>query len=238
MAARIDLGGIAVDVVFKDIKNVHLGVYPPAGHVRISAPVRMNLDTIRIFAISKLGWIKQQQKKLREQERETPREYLNRESHYVWGKRYLLKVVEDDAPPTVELQHSRILMRVRPGTSDEKKQAVLAQWYREQIKACIPSLIARWQPLLGVKVERFFIQQMKTKWGSCNPGNYSIRLNTDLARKPRECLEYIVVHEMTHLLEPTHNTRFVVLMDQFMPSWRLRRDQLNQLPVRHEEWVY
>lgn len=238
MAARIDLGGIAVDVVFKDIKNVHLGVYPPAGHVRISAPARMNLDTIRIFAISKLGWIKQQQKKLREQERETPREYLNRESHYVWGERYLLKMVEEDAPPTVELQHSRILLRVRPETSDEKKRAILAQWYREQIKACVPALIARWQPLIGVKVERFFIQQMKTKWGGCNPRNYSIRLNTDLGRKPLECLEYIVVHEMTHLLEPTHNARFVALMDQFMPSWRLRRDQLNQLPVRHEEWVY
>ncbi len=238
MAARIDLGGIAVDVVFKDIKNVHLSVYPPTGQVRISAPARMNLDTIRIFAISKLGWIKRQQRKLREQERETPREYLERESHYVWGKRYLLQVHEVDAPPEVQLKHEKMQLRVRPGADDEKKQAIVAQWYRDQIKAAVPALIAKWGPLMDVTVERFFVQQMKTKWGSCNPGNRCIRLNTDLAKKPRECLEYIVVHEMAHLLEPTHNARFIGLMDQFIPNWRHRRDQLNQLPVRHEEWGY
>lgn len=238
MATRLDLGGISVDVVFKDIKNVHLGVYPPTGHVRISAPARMNLDTIRVFAISKLGWIRQQQKKLRDQERESPREYLNRESHNLWGKRYLLKVVEADASPTVELKHNRMILRVRPGTNDEKKREIVNGWYREQIKECVPALIARWQPLLGIEVERFFVQQMKTKWGGCNPLKRSIRLNTDLAKKPRECLEYIVVHEMTHLLEPTHSARFVALMDRFMPSWKLRRDQLNQLPVRHEDWMY
>ena len=238
MVTQLKLGDIAVDVVFKDIKNVHLSVYPPTGRVRISAPSRMSLDTLRVFAISKLGWIKQQQKKLREQERETPREYLDRESHYVWGKRYLLKVVEENAASEVELKHSNLLLRVRPGTNDDTKQAIVAQWYREQIKAAVPDLIAKWAPMMGEKVERVFVQKMKTKWGSCNPGNRSIRLNTDLAKKPRECLEYIVMHEMAHLLEPTHNARFIALMDQFMPNWRLRRDQLNQLPVRHEEWVY
>lgn len=238
MATRIKLGEIAVDVVKKDIKNIHLSVYPPTGKVRISAPLRMNTNTIRVYAISKLGWIKQQQKKLRAQERETPREYLDRESHYVWGKRYLLEVVEHDATPTVELKHSKLLLRVRPSSGEERKQIVLEDWYRRQLKEAVPPLIAKWQPLMGVKVERLFVQRMKTKWGSCNPGSGSVRLNTELAKKPRECLEYIVVHEMVHLLEPTHNQRFVALMDQFMPKWRFHREELNRLPVRHESWGY
>jgi predicted metal-dependent hydrolase len=235
---RVHLGDITADVVFKDIKNVHLSVYPPDGKVRISAPRRMSLDTIRVFAISKLAWIKQQQKKLKEQERETPREYLERESHYVWGKRYLLTISEGDEAPRIELHHSRMVLRVRPGTDEEKRQLIVEAWYREQIRNAVPPLIALWEPLLGVKVGRFFVQRMKTRWGSCNPGNGSIRLNTELAKKPRECLKYIVLHEMAHLLEPTHNTRFIALMDRFMPDWRLRRNQLNQLPVRHEEWEY
>jgi predicted metal-dependent hydrolase len=236
--SQLKLGDIAVDVVLKDIKNVHLSVYPPTGRVRISAPKRMNIDTIRVFAISKLDWIKQQQGKLREQERETPREYAERESHYLWGKRYLLTLWECDEPPSVELKHSRILLRVRPGTDNESKRSIVDEWYREQIKQAVPPLIARWEPLLGVTVDRFFVQRMRTKWGGCNPGRRSIRLNTDLARKPRECLEYIVVHEMAHLLEPTHGARFVAVMDRFMPRWRFHREQLNRLPVRHEEWVY
>ena len=238
MAAKIQLGEIAVDVVKKDIKNVHLSVYPPTGKVRISAPLRMDLDTIRVFAISKLGWIKQQQKKMRGQEREPPREYLDRESHYVWGKRYLLKLTEKDAAPQVELKHSHIVLRTRPGTGEERKQDILEEWYRSQLKAAAPQAIAKWEPLMGVKVERFFVQRMKTKWGSCSPRAGNIRLNTDLAKKPRECLEYIVVHEMVHLLEPTHNSRFLALMDLFIPNWRFYRDLLNRLPVRHETWEY
>ena len=238
MITRIELGEIAVDVVKKDIKNIHLSIYPPTGKVRISAPLRMNTDTIRVFAISKLDWIKRQQKKFRAQERETPREYLDRESHYVWGKRYLLKVVEQDAVPAVELKYRKLLLRVRPDSSKEKKQAVLEEWYREQLKGTVPFLIAKWQPLMGVKVKRLFVQRMKTKWGSCNADSGSIRLNTELAKKPRECLEYIVVHEMAHLLESTHNQRFVTLMEQFMPKWQFYRDILNRLPVRHEHWGY
>jgi predicted metal-dependent hydrolase len=238
MVTQIDLGDIAVDVVQKDIKNIHLSVYPPTGRVRISAPLRMDLDTIRVFAITKLGWIKSQQQKLREQERETPREYLDRESHYLWGKRYLLKVEEKDAAPEVELKHNKMILRIRPETSRETMQAIIEAWYRENLKEVVPVLIAKWELLMGVKVEKFFVQKMKTKWGSCNPGSRSIRLNNELARKPPECLEYIVVHEMTHLLEPTHNNRFISLMDQFMPKWRFYKDELNKLPVRHENWVY
>jgi predicted metal-dependent hydrolase len=224
--------------MFKDIKNIHLSVNPPEGKVRISAPYRMSLDTVRVFAISKLAWIKQQQQKLRAQERETPREYLDRESHYVWGKRYLLTISECDQVPTVELSHTHMVLRVRPGTNEAKRQAIVEAWYREQLKQAVPTLLAKWEPVLGVKVDRLFVQQMKTRWGSCNPGKRNIRLNTDLAKKPPECLEYITVHELAHLLEPTHNTRFIALMERFMPNWRLRRDLLNQLPVRHEEWEY
>ena len=238
MVTQIQLGDIVVDVVQKDIKNIHLSVYPPTGKVRISAPLRMDIDTIRVFAITKLGWIKSQQKKLLEQTRETPREYLDRESHYLWGKRYLLKVVEKDAAPEVELKHNKMLFQIRPATTDERKQDILEAWYREKLKEVVPALIAKWEPLMGVKVEKFFVQKMKTKWGSCSPASKSIRLNTDLAKKPPECLEYIVVHEMTHLLEPTHNARFISLMDQFMPKWRFYKDELNKLPVRHENWDY
>jgi predicted metal-dependent hydrolase len=238
MGSQIKLGDIPVDVVLKAIKNVHLSVHPPTGRVRIAAPKRMSIDTIRVFAISKLDWIKQQQTKLREQERETPREYVDRESHYVWGKRYLLTVFESDEPPSVELKHSRMVLRMRPGTDERRRQALMEAWYREQIKQAVPLLLARWQPLMGVRVERFFVQRMKTKWGSCNHKARTIRLNTELAKKPAECLEYIVVHELVHLLEPTHNARFVALMDRFMPKWQFHRQVLNRLPVRREKWSY
>jgi DNA repair protein RadC len=189
---KIDLGEISVDVFKKDIKNVHLSVHPPTGKVRISAPHRMSLDTIRVFAISKLAWIKQQQQKLREQEREPPREYTDRESHFVWGRRYLLKVIEREAAPTLELSHSKMTLQIRRASSLEKKQAVVDEWYRQQLRGEVPDLIAKWERLMGVKVQKIFVQKMKTKWGSCNPSAKHIRLNTDLAKKPRECLvEYM-----------------------------------------------
>jgi predicted metal-dependent hydrolase len=236
--SQVHLGGIAVDVVLKDIKNVHLSVYPPMGRVRISAPKRMKLDTIRVFAISKLTWIKRQQAKLRAQERETPREYVERESHYVWGRRCLLTVSESNGPPSVEVKHRRLLLRMRPQTDKRKRRDLVEEWYREQMRQAVPLLLARWQPLLGVRVERFFVQQMKTKWGSCNPTARTIRLNTELAKKPKECLEYVVVHELVHLLEPTHNARFSSLLDEFMPHWKQHRAAINRLPVRHEDWSY
>ena len=238
MVTKIQLGTIEAEVILKDIKNVHLSVHPPTGRVRIAAPARMNLDTIRVFAISKLGWIKQQQKKLAEQQRETRREYLERESHYVWGKRYLLSVVEQDEPQGISLKHSKMILSVRPGTDVAKRQEIMEHWFREQVRQVVPELIERWEPMLGAKVAKFFVQRMRTRWGSCNPKTASIRLNTDLAKKPRQCLEYIVVHEMVHLLEPTHNAQFVALMDRYLPRWQHHRQMLNRLPVRHEEWEY
>ena len=238
MPTRLDLGGVVLDVVRKDIKNVHLSVYPPTGRVMISAPLRTSLDTIRLFAIAKLGWIKRQQKTLREQERDSQREYLDRESHYVWGRRYLLKVVLEDAAPSVQLQHVKLVLSVRPGSDGSMREAVMANWYRQLLKSAVPPLIAAWEPRLKVTASRFYVQQMKTKWGSCNPAAGTIRLNTELAKKPSECLEYIVLHEMVHLLEPTHGPRFLALMDRFMPAWRDTRNLLNRLPARHEQWNY
>lgn len=238
MTAEIQLGDMAVAVVRKDIKNVHLSVHPPTGRVTIAAPAHMGMDTIRVFAITKLGWIRKQQAKLLEQEREAPREFLDRESHYVWGKRYMLKVIEIDLAPTIELKHSKMVLHVRPGTTQTKCQAILDEWYRQQLRVAAMPLIAKWETRLSVKAERLFIQRMKTKWGSCNHHARTIRLNTDLAKKPPECLEYLVVHELVHLLEPTHNERFVALMNQHMPKWRSHQDTLNRLPVRHESWGY
>jgi len=238
MSTQLELGDIKVDVVQKDIKNVHLSVNPPTGKVRISAPSRMSHDAIRSFAISKLGWIKDKQQELLNQERESPREFLERESHYVWGRRYLLVVSEDSVPASIELKHGRMLLTIRPGTDEESRRVILEGWYREQIRKAAQPLLAQWAPLMGVEVERYFVRRMKTKWGSCNPSSRTIRLNTELAKKPPECLEYIIVHELAHLIEPTHNERFVAVMDRFMPQWEVYRQLLNRLPIRREKWSY
>ena len=236
MTAQIQLGDMTVGVICKDIKNVHLSVHPPTGRVTIAAPAHMSLDTIRVFAITKLAWIRQQQAKLQEQEREAPREFLDRESHYVWGKRYLLKVIEIDQAPAIELKHSKMLLHVRPGTGQGKSQTIMDEWYRQQLRLAAIPLITKWETRLGVKVERLLIQRMKTKWGSCTPESGYVHLNTDLAKKPPECLEYIVVHEPAHLLASMHNERLTSLMDLYLPHWQLVRRQRNRLPVGHEDW--
>ena len=238
MVATLELGGLAVEIVRKDIKNLHLNVHPPTGRVRISAPRRMSADTIRMFAISKLGWIRQQQRKLEAQERETLREYLDRESHYVWGRRYLLRVVEEEAAPTVRVEGWRLTLRVRPGTDRESRETVMSAWYRQLVRAAAAPLLEAWSAKLGVEVSGFVVRHMKTRWGTCNADARTIRLNTELAKKPRECLEYIVVHEMIHLRDPTHGPTFRALMDGAMPGWRGTREMLNRLPARHELWTY
>lgn len=238
MRDLLDLGELQVEVTRKAIKHVHLSVLPPAGKVRIAAPQSMPLDTIRLFLVSKLVWIRSQQRKLQAQERETPREYLSKESHHLWGKRYLLEITYADVAPAVSLTPRQLQLHVRPGTDRVKCEELLDAWYRQQLYDAIPGLLAKWEPLLGVQVKRTFVQRMKTKWGSCTPRKSYIRLNTDLAKKPPECLEYILVHELLHLLEPRHNERFQTLMDLYLPSWTLLRRRLNALPVRHEDWDY
>jgi hypothetical protein len=235
MTEQLDVGEMTIDVTFKDIKNVHLSVNPPNGNVRIAAPSKMSLDMVRVFTISKLAWIRKQQKKLRDQPRETARKYIDRESHYLWGERCLMKVVEKETSPSVVKDHDRLILTLRHNTSQEKRQAIVEAWYRDQIRQKLPPLIRKWEDAMGVKVERVFIQRMKTKWGSCNHQRGTIRLNSELAKKPPQCLEYVLVHELVHLLEPSHNARFKALMDRFMPEWRHHRDTLNSLPIGHSD---
>lgn len=237
MAARtLRLGETRVEVVRKGVRNVHLTVHPPTGRVRLTAPGHLGDDAIRAFAIARLGWIRRQQARFRGQERETPRDLVSRETHLVWGRRVLLEVVEQDAAPRVEVSPRRLTLRVRPGTPREKRAALLEAWYRARLRAAIPALVSRWGQRLGVTVRRVFVQRMKTRWGSANPRAGTIRLNTELARKPPACLEYLVAHEMAHLREPRHDPRFVGLMDSVLPNWRGVRRALNDLPVRHEAW--
>ena len=237
-AATLTLDDIDVDVIYKAIKNVHLSVHPPTGRVRISAPLDANPEVVRAFAISRLTWIRRQQAALAEQVREPPREFLERESHYLWGKRYLLSIEENHGAPDITLGHQRITLNARAGMDEAHKNAVVAHWYRSKIREVAPEMITKWEPVLGVKLNRFYVRQMKTMWGSCTPSARSIRLNTELAKKPQECLEYIIVHELAHLREPSHNSRFVAIMNDALPHWRARRAQLNDLPIRHEKWRY
>ncbi|SFS63188.1 M48 family metallopeptidase [Lutibacter maritimus] len=236
--SQIQLGNITIDVVQKDIKNIHLSIHPPIGKVTIAAPEQMSLDTIRVFAISKLQWIKKQQEIIRSQPREAPREYINRESHYFLGKRYLLKIIECNSTPKIILKHSRIELYIKENTTTEKREEIIAEWYRSQLKEIIPPIISKWEKKIGVKSNEFGIKRMKTKWGTCNIEAKRIWLNLELARKPLECLEYIIVHELVHLLERNHNQRFINFMDEFMPKWEFYRDELNRLPFRHIEWKY
>jgi len=235
---QIKLGDITVDVVLKDIKNVHLSVYPPKGRVRIAAPLRMKMDTIRIYAISKLGWIKKQQQKFNTQVREAPREYLNKEGHFFLGKRYMLKVIEYDTPPVVRLKHNTIELHIRPNTDIKKRHAIMEQWHRSQLKELVPTIIAKWEKKMNISVSDFAIKKMKTKWGTCNREARRIWLNLELAKKPFHCIEYIVVHEMIHLLERNHNDKFIAYIDHYLPEWKLLKSELNKLPVSHVEWDY
>ena len=235
---QIELGNIKIDVELKNIKNIHLSVYPPNGKVKISAPVRMDLDTIRVFTISKLKWIKKQQEAFKNQERETPREYLTKESHYFKGKRYLLKVIERNAKPKVILKHSEIELYIRPNSTIEKRKQILDEWYRAELKKIVPKMMEKWEKKIGVKSNEFGIKKMKTKWGTCNTKAKRIWLNLEIAKKPFECLEYIIVHELVHLLERSHNEKFVKYMNEFMPKWRFYREELNRLPFSHVDWNY
>ena len=235
---HIQLGDLIIEVEQKDIKNVHLSVYPPNGRVRIAAPSKMTLDTIRIYAISKLRWIKKQQTKILSQKREAPREYLTKESHFYLGKRYLLKVIELNKVPAVHLTHNNIELYVRPNSSPEKRKEILENWYREQLRVLGTELIAQWEATMKVKVKELGIKKMKTKWGTCNEEAKRIWLNFELVKKPIECVEYIVVHEMVHLKVRNHNNKFVAYMNHFLPEWKQLKAELNKMPVSHLEWTY
>lgn len=228
-----------VEIVRKDIKNLHLGVYPPNGRVRVAVPLRLDDEAVRLAVITRLQWIRRQQDGFEQQDRQSKREMITGESHYVRGRRYRLDVIEFGAPPTVRVANNTTLeLQVRPGTNRDRREAILHRWYRQQLREQIPQLIAKWEPETGVTVADWGIKKMKTRWGTCNSQAQRIWLNLELAKKPASCLEYILVHEMIHFLERHHNERFQELMDKRMPQWRLHREELNRAPLAHEEWSY
>jgi hypothetical protein len=236
MSETIRLGEIAIAVTRKDIKHVHLSVHPPRGRVTLVAPTGTRPEVARAYAVSRLGWIRNQQARLRAQAREPARQYVTRESHYVWGKRYLLSMVERERKPSVTMDHRRITLTVRPGSDRAKREAVMHEWHKGLLHEEVPRLIRKWEPRLKVKVAAYFLQRMKTKWGGCNHEAKRIRLNTELVKKPRDLLEYVVVHEMAHLIAPTHSERFVALLSEHYPAWREARAELNELPLAAEDW--
>ena len=235
----IVVSNISVDVVRKNIKNLHLAVYPPNGRVRVAVPLRMNDDAVRLAIISRLAWIKRHQTKFAGQERQSAREFVTGESHYFQGGRYRLNVVYRNGAPKVFIRNNTTIdLFVREGSDRSQRQRVLTEWYRRQLKEQVPSLIDKWQPVVNVSVAEWGVKQMKTRWGTCNSKAHRIWLNLELAKKPVHCLEYIIVHEMLHLLERNHSDRFKALMDRFMPLWRSYREELNQTPLAHESWSY
>lgn len=237
--ARIEVSGISVEIVRKDIKNLHLGVYPPAGRVRVAAPLRLDDEAIRLAVVSRLAWIRRQRAAFIRQDRQSRREFVSGESHYFAGRRYRLDVVERDAPPSVRVRNNSWLeLSVRPGADLRTREVVLHRWYRGHLRNELPRLLARWEPEFGIPVAEVRIRRMKTRWGSCNPKARRIWLNLELAKKPPSCLEYVFVHEMAHLIERHHNERFHALMDRHLPQWRIRRAELDRAPLAHEDWKY
>lgn len=236
MTETIQLGDIAIAVARKDVKHVHLSVHPPSGRVTLVVPKETRPEVARAYAASKLGWIRDQQAKLQGQVRETPRQFVERESHYLWGRRYLLSVREEEAKPSVRFSHRSITLTVRPASTRAKRESVMQEWYRSLLHEAVPELIRKWEPKLGVKVTGYFLQRMKTRWGGCNHRARNIRLNTELVKKPKDLLEYVVVHEMLHLIAPTHSEKFLALLSRHYPTWREARAELNELPLGAESW--
>jgi len=236
MVETIRLGDIAIALERKSVKNVHLSVHPPNGRVTLVAPKGTRIEVVRAYAATRLGWIRKQQASLLGQAREPRRRYVERESHYLWGRRYLLSIIQSDAKPSVTLSHRRITLSVRPGSTQKMRERVMQEWHRTLLHEAVPPLVAKWEGKLGVKLCAYYLQRMKTKWGSCNPSMSTIRLNTELVKKPKDLLEYIVVHEMVHVLEPTHSDRFAALLTSNYPSWREARAELNELPLGSDTW--
>ena len=237
-SAFLTIRGIDVDVIFKDIKNLHIGVYPPLGRVRVAAPSRLDDEDVRLAVIQRLPWIKRQRERLRSAERQTQRQMVSGESIYVWGIRHRLRVIEQPGRPRLEIDGTRLVLRLPEGTDSARRRELLSRWRRQQLRERIPGLIEKWEPVIGRPVSRWTIRRMKTKWGSCNRESGHIWFNLELAGKHPELLEYILVHEMTHLIERGHNGRFTVLMDTYLPNWRALRDELNGAPLAHEEWQH
>ncbi|WP_226345889.1 M48 family metallopeptidase [Agilicoccus flavus] len=236
-SSYLTVAGLGVDVVYKDIKNLHISVYPPVGRVRVAAPERTDEDTIRLAIVQRLSWIKRQREQLQEAERQSIREMLSGETHYVWGQRYQLDVSRTSGHYSVERKGKTLWVVTPEGTDVDGRRSALDRWYRREVKNAVPALLEKWQPIVGVEVDKVVVRRMKTKWGTCIARSRTIWLNPELAKKNPRCLDYIVVHELTHLLERGHGERFVALMNEFMPDWRTRRDELNEAPLAQETWT-
>ena len=236
---QIVVNNIVIDVERKDIKNLHLSVYPPSGRVRIATPTKVDDEAVRLFAISKMSWIKQNQAKYVNQQRQPERKYVSGESHYFRGQRYLLNVINHTGYPKIAIRNKKVIdLYVKADYTQEQRENVMTNWYRKNLKEQIPALIVKWQKIIGVEVVQWEVKKMKTKWGTCNREAKRIWLNLELAKKPEHCLEYIIVHEMVHFLERNHTERFVAYMDKFMPQWNSIKDELNRSMLKHEDWTY
>lgn len=236
-SAYLTVAGLGIDVVYKDIKNLHISVYPPVGRIRIAAPQQTDEDVIRLAVIQRLPWIKRQRKQLRGAERQSRREMLSGETHYVWGSRYRLDVSQTSGNYSVQLKGKTLFVIAPDGSGEDARRAALDRWYRREIKTALPGLLEKWQSIIGAQPDHIVVRRMKTKWGTCKQESRTIWINPELAKKNPRCLEYIVVHELVHLHERRHNDRFVGLMDQLMPDWRSRRDELNRAPLAEEDWT-
>ena len=233
----LQLGSIEALVVRKPIKNLHLSVLPPGGRVRIAAPEHMKDDAIRMFIATRIPWIKKQQGKFATQERQTKREYVSGESHYFFGKRYRLEIVYEDNPPRVSVMgNSKIVLHVRQKSTLEKREETMAEWYRKELRTVVDEVISKWQKKTGVHAGAWRIKKMKTRWGTCNQKAGRIWLNLELAKKPIACIEYVIVHELLHLIEKKHNERFVNLITKYLPKWRSEKEELNRFILSHEKW--
>ncbi|MGH8522692.1 MAG: M48 family metallopeptidase [Gammaproteobacteria bacterium] len=237
-SAYLTVAGLGVDVVYKDIKNLHISVYPPVGRVRVAAPERTDEDTIRLAIVQRLPWIRRKREQLQKAERQTERKMLSGETHYAWGERYRLDVSRNSGHYSVETKGKTLWVITPEGKDADARRAALDRWYRRELRGALPALLEKWQPIVGVEVEKVVVRRMKTKWGTCIAHSRSIWLNPELAKKNPRCLEYIVVHELTHLLERDHGEHFIALMDRFMPDWRARRDELNEAPLAEESWEF
>jgi predicted metal-dependent hydrolase len=237
--SQIVVDGLIIDVVKKEIKNLHLAVYPPSGRVRIATPLNVTDEAVRLFAISKMAWIKKNQAKFKSQQRQPERRYITGESHYFRGQRYLMNIVNHSGNPKVVIRTKKYIdLYVKDGYSQEQRENVMTNWYRKNLKEQIPALIEKWQKIIGVDGVQWEVKKMKTKWGTCNRDAKRIWLNLELVKKPEHCLDYIIVHEMVHFLERNHTEKFVAYMDKFMPQWRTHKQELNRLMLKQEIWTY
>ncbi len=233
----LQVGGIEAVVLYKSVKNLHLNVLPPVGKVRVTAPQYMNDDAIRTFLATRISWIKKMQAKFKEQERQTPREYISGETHYYFGKKYRIEVIEEHKTPNIMIKSkSKLLLSIKPKTDIIKREKIMQGWYREELRQFLDKVIFKWENNLGVKTNAWGIRRMKTLWGTCNHQKKNIWLNLELAKKPESCIEYVVVHELLHLIEEKHNNRFVNLLNKYLPKWESEKEELNRFILCHEKW--